>query len=181
MRFKLRYVLPALVLGGLALALGFFSARSGGGASGDQHAAILPAGVANAATDETTSTIQIQRADGKIDEFTVNFKVDGVERSDGLILVSGSANGVFVDAYPIAIQPDDKVLSITPAVKTGGLPAAPDGKPTPTPVAGGEGPLDAGTGHGGTAASGETIGQEHSIVDPSPKIGPEGPEPPTVP
>lgn len=176
MPLAIRYVLPALMLGAVALAVGFFDQRSEG-TSGHNHSALVPADIAEAATHQTT-TIEIERADGRVDEFALEFKAEVVERSGDVILVSGSANGVFADMYPIQISPGDRLLRVTPALDTDVVPDSSDARPTATPRAGGEDPRDAVE---GGAESTEGVNDGTSIVDTSPKIGPDGPEPPVTP
>lgn len=147
------------------LTLGFgFAVQLLSGMLEEPIAWAVPISTASAQSD--TSTIKIQRANGQIDELKLAFKIDRIERSGNLLLVSGVGKGTFFDMQPITMESGDRLLSIAPdrrnAEETPPLVMVQDG---PDPRM----PNDV-----------ESVDDRdaRSVADDAPRIGPNGPEPP---
>ncbi len=74
--------------------------------------------------------VLVQRANGTMDRYPVDFKPDLVQSSGDTLLISGTRNGIAVDFYPIALNPGDRFAGFE-GVET---PQARDGERSPTPT-----------------------------------------------
>jgi hypothetical protein len=75
----------------------------------------------------------IERADGRVDSYPLDFVVDVVHVSQEEVLISGHKNGVSIDYVPFPLGPGDHFLEVTSQATQ--LPADASGAtPAPTPV-----------------------------------------------
>lgn len=73
--------------------------------------------------------VLVLRVDGTLDAYPFPFNPDLVQRQGDSLLVSGFANGIFYDFFPIPLEEGDRFIGIDPPSRTD-LPAS--SVPTPT-------------------------------------------------
>lgn len=83
----------------------------------------------------TVYNVLILRADGTLDAYPFPSKPDLIQRDGNRLLVSGFANGVFYDFFPITLGEGDRFIRVDPPELTKiPLPGAPTPAVEPVPV-----------------------------------------------